>query len=324
MQRKSTSSIIVNVFLWFFSTIGAMSIIYLALLWVVNLSRSNRMTHLENPLQPATTATAVELRTELPEIDNFVQELFLSPPQCQLPCWWGFTPGKTTLKEMDTFLATYASNRVAQPARNGVPSLALVQIGGQEFGLPQIDIVFQDEVLTNITLEGLSQEYAKSYFLPEVLKTYGTPSQVCALPYDEKYLPVDDGASGSFIQENSDPSKLILLLSYQERGIEITYKFKGSETCCMMKASLGLPESVRLILQKEQTSQLPSAEITCEGKQYIPGKSAAFNPPPSSGFRPIEEVADLNVDTFYQRFLMMQQEQDWIQISTRAWKEENP
>ena len=110
MQRKSTSSIIVNVFLWFFSTIGAMSIIYLALLWVVNLSRSNRMTHLENPLQPATTATAVELRTELPEIDNVVQELFLSPPQCQLPCCWGFTPGKTTLKEMRICFGSQVTN----------------------------------------------------------------------------------------------------------------------------------------------------------------------------------------------------------------------
>lgn len=322
-MRKSLRSIIGNVFLWFFSIVGAISLLYLVLLLVVNLSYPIRTAQRKDFVQETSTATPVDLATNFPETNDEVLELFLSPPQCTLPCWWGFVPGKSTLTEMKAFLDSYASNGSALPATDGKSSLAMFQVGGQEVGLPTVNFGFQDEVLTNITFEEFRQGFTNPYVLPEILNEYGPPQKICALPFDEKYTIIRKGLDSLSAQENSDYSRLILLMLYPEKGMEITYKFKASETCCALKATLRPAESIRLVLQEVPTYEPPHAEYTCADKQYDLGQFVSGQSPPGS-FRPIDQVTDLNVDMFYKRFSEMRNGQDWIQVSTKAWRTKDP
>ena len=88
--------------------------------------------------QPTKTATP----TKYPTLDsqgrlNFVLQELKTNGGCQLPCWWGITPGKTTWSEMvDTFVKQGIGFY-----QEGQPDLAAVT--ADNYRLDAIDVTFQ-------------------------------------------------------------------------------------------------------------------------------------------------------------------------------------
>jgi hypothetical protein len=67
-------------------------------------------------IQPTETATI--LPTLQPdEAEALVLELFETNGGCQLPCWWGFTPGETNWVQAKTFLQTFVEE-INEPANS--------------------------------------------------------------------------------------------------------------------------------------------------------------------------------------------------------------
>ncbi len=168
--------------------------------------------------QPTQTPTP----TAYPTLDsqgrlNFVLQALKTNKGCELPCWWGITPGKTTWKEMvDTF------------AKQGI---GLYQEGQLDLGLvtkanyrqKTVDVTFQRE---NDLVQGIDVEteyyyllaqskYAEAWHkftLDQMLTHYGVPTQVVL------ELSVGSGDWSPGMQATYD-----LWLEYADQGIALRY-----------------------------------------------------------------------------------------------------
>ena len=152
---------------------------------------------------PRPTATSLPTKTatptKYPTLDaqgrlNFVLQALKTNGGCQLPCWWGITPGKTTWAEMvDTFAKQGIGFDTYEPGK-----LYLSMVTSGNYLEPTVDVVFSegDGLVQSI---GIRTEYYyilaqpkyfdtwHDYALDKVLARYGLPTQV--------YLQTNDGRS---------------------------------------------------------------------------------------------------------------------------------
>lgn len=169
---------------------------------------------------PAPTATLEP--TTYPTLDsqgrlNFVLQALKTNEGCQLPCWWGITPGKTTWEEM---VNTFAKQGIGF-YQEGQPDLGLTT--KDNYRQETVDVTFQrnDDFVQSIDIETMyyyfmaKPQYAeawKSYSIDQVLSQYGIPTQV--------YLDLTIGAydwTPGMVQTYD------LWLEYASKGIAIRY-----------------------------------------------------------------------------------------------------
>jgi len=163
-------------------------------------SAPTSMPEITNTLEP--TLTAIPKATLIPEeARKLVQELLENNGRCELPCWWGIIPGKTTWAEARSFLESF-SVYIGETGLVRVPlpspySNATYMDHGYSIKNGIVDIIH----IYNYNL-------APNYYLPKFLEIYGQPSEIWIQ---------------TFSQEEIGQQNFTFDLFYGDKGILVEY-----------------------------------------------------------------------------------------------------
>ena len=264
---------------------------------------------------PTITATSTVVpNLSIEEARALLLELLHDNGGCRLPCLWGQTPGETDLYSLDAFFAHFGEISIDNDfyistgrSSNGKYSHAnfiLWKNNGDTFTTSFLGFTYQrsDEGMNMFELyaEGDRQsgeppndtgspsygdpffdQLLQYYMLPQILSSYGQPTQAVVMPYYE----------GSII----DPDYIYpfsLSLFYQDQGIIVEYLFPR-ET--VGDHYVGCPWKAAYIILKVWSSEIhPSLSEIVEGNS-VGINSLLFT-------KSIEESTSMTLEQFYQRF----------------------
>jgi hypothetical protein len=210
-----------------------------------------------------------------------VNDLLVNNGGCNLPCWWGITPGETSWQEAHQFLATIATkieqggsglhveNGVTYQTTNysvtydiaGVPSG-----GGALFSI-------KNGIISSIYVGPAST--VQSFKLHQLLTDFGKPEKVLLKTYPntpELYLPFR------------------LVLFYANHRILAFYEYEAHKEGDLLQ---GCPLSVGPELWLWSTNEVWTEK---DAEEIVLGPDSP-NP-----LRPLEEVTDMSIDDFFQAF----------------------
>lgn len=174
-------------------------------------------TLISTPTKTFTQTTTATLRppTPLPSLSPIdaqakVLELLQTNAGCQLPCWWGITPGKSSWQTVQQFLASFA-NRLVMSCSKDSPNRCVYSA---YFSVPEAvrsgSILAVDFVVDNGIVESIYPDTGnlERYMLPQLLDAQGQPSEVLIQTYS-----------------NTPSSELpfFLVLFYPRQGIMALY-----------------------------------------------------------------------------------------------------
>ncbi len=208
---------------------------------------------------------------------------------CRLPCWWGFAPGKTAWQTARTFFESLGkvpaeyrdTNMLNYSVDFRIPKhdVAIGQIYIVENGSIDAIWVSSGTVRDHETIYGDSHfaEDWQRYFLPQLLATYGQPSQILVRTFRS--------APEAFIPFN-------LLLFYPKQGILVWYYGPTTRR----------GERIRICPQQSDITLAlwpPEQELTLGN---IASWGLGLPIEEVLEFRPLEEATGINMETFYQTF----------------------
>ena len=146
---------------------------------------------------PAPTCTPQPMRTPTPTLDResrveLYRQMLLTNGGCELPCWWGVTPGETTWEEMLAFFGARGVRVGRETRRGDARRVTLVMDGYPEWGIQGIRFLGRDNLVQGVRVWGHVTEerspvsaaavppndYLAQFDLPHLLLTYGAPSRV--------------------------------------------------------------------------------------------------------------------------------------------------
>lgn len=144
---------------------------------------------------PTATATATNTPTLTPTPVStlspvaalaVMEDLLTHNAYCQLPCWWGATPGQTTWEQVNTLLTSLGA-RISAPSElmHGTYETFLphvpITLTGHPLGL-QVFYHVGEGTIESIKVAGGNMP---AYYLQPVLATHGPPDEVWiqAVPY---------------------------------------------------------------------------------------------------------------------------------------------
>lgn len=224
---------------------------------------------------PAPTMTADEEYA-------FVSEMLQNNGGCQLPCWWGFTPGETSWQTAHTFFSS-RGKKIWHYRQTGYT--VIFDIPQHNIGCVQSYFV-EGETIDIINVQAMlpvrdnefvygDAQFAKDwahYMLSPVLMTYGQPSQILVGVYKAPWMPFD------------------LLIFYPGNGILIRYtapaeQGEGSFRMCPHRTEITL------------WLWSPERDIALEHIVNMGSPTGDM-----SYFRPIEEATGMSIEQFYQTF----------------------
>lgn len=158
---------------------------------------------------PTCTPTPIPVPTRTADEERaYVREMLTTNGGCELPCWWGITPGETTWRTVQDQFGLYYGQGQARPD-------GTVHHEGPTYGLSpgrffdyyvkctfveKHGIVQSIQVVGSLrgdTSEHLAQDWSR-YSLDQILARYGVPSQVAVSPatmekdYYRLYVFYDD------------------------------------------------------------------------------------------------------------------------------------
>ncbi len=233
--------------------------------------------------EPPTLSSAPTRTPELPTLtarptltadraQALVLDLLENNAGCQLPCWWGFTPGETTWQTAHNFLASFAT-RIAGAKSSGDDTTytARFQVPNQ---ISQ-DYISQHYTVINGTIEMIWANMGNShrYMLPQLLATHGQPAEVRLRTFSS----VPDG----------DELPFFLMLFYPHQGILVMYSG----------------------FTYERDGQIPVCPQQTGGVLWLwsPEREMAFEDfvPVEEGpeYRSLEEATGWSIEQFYQTFV---------------------
>jgi hypothetical protein len=229
-------------------------------------------------IRPTWTPLAT-LSTE--QAHQAIRELILNNGGCQIPCWWGIIPGKTSVQEALHFLAPFStikqggSGSFYEGGKTHFTTTYTVYydiFGEDESG--RLDVGVQDNIVVGITAYPLGNE--QNYQLSQILTSFGKPSQVyvSAQPYSQTNELL--------------PAKIIL--DYSKLGILASYEFHLSKSGDNLDIC-PRPIGARLEL-RDPIIKYPQALSVEEYVSMITG----FDP------KRLEDVSETSIDEFYEIF----------------------
>lgn len=216
----------------------------------------------QNTLEPT---QALELAESLLETNN----------GCLLPCWWGFTPGKTKWSEAQQFLETFASVHVYENQGEVVGAEVNLWVSKRLAGAGLAH--FYDVENGVIQSMEVGPGFSPLYQFHPFIRQYGKPGEIWIDTF-----------------QNEDPwgVPFWVYLFYPERGILVGY---GAD------AEI-LDDRVRGCLGNSQDYP----KLGLWNPQFEMGFDEAyklFRLDPDTVAYPIEQVSDMDVDNFYQAAL---------------------
>lgn len=158
-----------------------------------------------------------------PGIDPIEQVLWLYETNngCQLPCWWGITPGQTTWETAEQFFNSFVPDILSVSGSKGTsysPRIPLsMEVFGTNYTLPTYTV--RDGIIIGIETDvsivrGSPSDYFSPYILSTFLTTYGQPTEVWLFTYAYTY-------------ENVLPFSVVLF--YSDQGIAAIYSDNADE-----------------------------------------------------------------------------------------------
>ena len=221
-------------------------------------------------LTPLPTLTAQERETR-------IRELLKTNGDCELPCWWGITPGRTNWAATRQFIMQYDGGfsygtgdldiddiyiRVVMPEGEGVVESIKVDVEGH-----YNQLVFEEDW--------------KYYSLAQILATYGEPSRVWIQLAAGPVMPGSTMGYGVWLFYDH----LGFLVCYGGSGVVVQPIY---HVCPTLRGPGGIV-SIRLWLQSPDSKTLLEelAGVTQEQLPYL---------------RPVEEATGLSVEEFYTLF----------------------
>jgi hypothetical protein len=154
----------------------------------VEKSPSSPVIHLSKTPTKTVHFTPTETYTPLPTIDRFgIQGLIDTNGGCELPCWWGIEPGKTTLEQVTVFLNPITKKLESYgPSKITVKGIQYERIvsefsytlpGRQDMG--GISIIFWNGVVTYLDVDSSTMSYR--WKISQILQKMGKPTEIYLL-----------------------------------------------------------------------------------------------------------------------------------------------
>lgn len=235
-------------------------------------------TRTPNPT-PAPTMTADEEYA-------FVSKMLRNNGGCQLPCWWGFTPGETSWEMTKTFFVSRGQK--IWGGDDNIQNYTIVcNTPGYYEGYQSY--IGKDGLLNMIGVSAVppvgedgyymhNPQFAQdwnAYMVPQILEVYGAPSQIFIGTGGAPWSPFD------------------LLLFYPEKGFLVQYSGVAEER--EKKPWLVCPHRAELALYLWS----PERSMNLED---IPGVVSAHTDDKTWGPYPLEEATGMSIEQFYQTF----------------------
>lgn len=252
------------------------------------------------PTQPISTPDLSAYLTRVAQIDqNRINELITTNAGCNLPCWWGITPGLTTLSETDRLmreLGAFGSALRNQGVR--LPDGSALHEVGFDLANPRESISIQfgekNDIVQSLHIDisafagnqedALDFRYWDNYSLNQIFEKYGKPDRVWLknTPFVIEPPPSDMALYGLFVFY--DNLKFLLIYS----GIA---KIEDPIFICPNFDENGQVGDMNIHLVS------PSKEIALE--EYAGFKLDRQE----ESMLPIEEATGFSVSEFYSLFL---------------------
>lgn len=236
---------------------------------------------------PTIEATVTETPTPTPTLTNtelrqLALELLENNNGCQLPCWWGITPGQTDWETAYKLIGIFdlVPNRVVINSDHVVyRPIIPFPIGVFEYNEAAHSYSVRNGIVESIEMPvsrgDVFDGYLTQYTLPRLLDTYGTPAEVWVSTYRAAF-------------ENDD-LPFFTVLFYPEQGIIASYSSNGVRQGDFVQ---GCPQEnpvSYLVLMPPDTNQTFEQAV---------GESSAFN----MDYLSLEEATGMDVATFYETF----------------------
>jgi hypothetical protein len=233
--------------------------------------------------QPTVTASPTETTTLTPlpnlpadEAMDLVVELLNTNAGCQLPCYWGFTPGITLWDETGQFLEAiaykYSTQTRAKDTVSGAVTLSVPEEIDPSLYLMQAYTV-QDGIIDRIRVQtGIVPTYTLSTFM----NTYGPPDEIWVAPGRE------------------EPEAFIVRLFYPGEGILAAY----------YRFTTMVTNTDVVICPRNESNPSLTLWSPVKNKSFFDVHNEVLGHIDSELFlfHKIEEVTDMNVETFYDTY----------------------
>ena len=247
------------------------------------IQASTTPTPSRTPLLPTFTPLPTLSPTEA---EALVQELFETNGGCNLPCWWGITPGESSWNSTIQFLSTFASKIVLLGGRNTGRQSFEINYRYPSIGLNnRIFFSVENNVVDSINIDPDYNNNSFQFQLNKLLTGYGKPEEIFM------YLrwPITHPGELHFY-----PFRLVL--HYPDQNIIAYYSFKGlpnNGTVYVCTPSEVLPE---LFLYSPSSS----IDVNKIIQGYIHGRFVEDDEILS--LPRMEDYTNMSLDVFYETF----------------------
>ena len=223
---------------------------------------------------------------------EWVRQMLQTNGGCELPCWWGFTPGKTGWAEVYDFFTvlgkTTQVNTVNESRHVGWGAPRDDLIVGLNFTVDDNDTMMVRRIFTTISTSKLEEQVLESYLPSRIMQQFGEPVQVF-LNYNPTSVRGDTFYS--------------LILFYPDQGIMIKYYDRIEEQGANFRFCPNEASSAFLWLWAPSDSNVFPDDLysngSASGDQLDIAKSYF-----QTEYHPLHEVTRIDVATFRQ---MLQQ-----------------
>lgn len=242
-------------------------------------------------VQPTPFVT-VEEKTRTPL--NIV-DLFTTNGGCELPCWWGITPGKTKVVDAVNILNQLDSKINSEFNKDWIYTIITAPKKLSPIEQVEVDLYHENEIVQQIKVYGFNWP---GYGLSKVLTTYGEPDEILIHSYKSEAAPYPD---------------FRLVLIYATKGFVVFYGGGEGRTMYEGEDNVGC-------LGQEPTLHLypPNKEFTHD---ELYGYIFGFYLPSLSEddiLRPVEEATGLDKHDFYM-YYKQESNKDCIRTPKNIW-----
>jgi hypothetical protein len=257
-------------------------------------------TYTPNPTHsptPTSTSSPLPTWTPLPTLEPtaalaLVTDLLKNNAGCQLPGWWGLTPGKTTWAEALQYLESFSYSYVVQGDPNDYLGAAFMIPFPKDMYPLNYRFDFRNGILEDIFNIYL-YDLTKSYNLVEILNTYGKP---------------DDILISAYYEPRYSDYMTHLVIFYLKKGILLEYYDSGGR----------LSGDKKQICPQKATYpylSLWSPALNMSLQDGVNRYVDTFNWP---DYRTLEDSTGVSVETFYQTFKDVNNH-TCIELNTADW-----
>jgi hypothetical protein len=213
----------------------------------------------------------------LEEAQELVLELFKTNAGCNLPCWWGITPGESSWSDTYHFLSQFGTNINIGGSMEDPSFIAYFQVPIPEDMYPYYFDSQDYHVVDNVVvgIEVFTDRVSR-YSLKSILVAHGPPSEIWIWTYQNEY-------AGLF--------PIVLIFFYSDIGIMASFSGDAARDADIVRSCLRDEIAGKLFLwsPSQELSFIEALDITREfDLRDVVGDPIS-----------IEEASGISISVFY-------------------------